>query len=485
MKAKNRQPGAMPKSAPPQAANQAGRAKPAPDSPGPRNNVTENGESHQKMVAMNEALLLGSLHQHELTEVAERLNAQLQAEIIERQKTARALSEKARLLDLSNDAVIVRDMSGRILYWNHGAEKLYGWSREDALGKVSHLLLKTESSTPMAQITGELHRHNFWTGELVHAKRNGQRITVLVRKALDRDALGIPTAVLQTITDITERKQAEAALGRIAVLAASNHKLELEIARRQAVEQTLSQSEQLKSHLLVEARLAQEQLRRLSHQLLSVQEEERKRISRELHDVIAQTLTSINLRLATLKNEAALNPANLDHHIALTQLQVQQSVDIVHRFARELRPSVLDDVGLIPALQAYLKGFKEETGIQVSLSAFAGVEQVHSDLRTVLYRVTQEALTNVSRHAQASGVEVSIEQLDGAVCLAVKDNGKGFPAESAFPAKKKNRLGLLGMRERVEMVGGNFAMISVTGQGSTITAQIPLGKPGKRPKVSA
>ena len=177
------------------------------------------GQLQKKTVAMNEALLLGSIRQHELTEAAENINAQLRVEsearatiATELSQKARELAEKARLLELTDDAIIVRDAEGRISYWNHGAEVLYGWSREEALGKTSHALLQTESSTPMEQIAEELERNGRWTGELVQSKRDGQRITVLVRKALDRDSRGNPVAVLQSITDITERKRWEEAL---------------------------------------------------------------------------------------------------------------------------------------------------------------------------------------------------------------------------------------------------------------------------------
>ena len=180
--------------------------------------VIETAQIHEKTLAMNEALMLGSVRQHELTEAAEGLNARLQAEISARQKTALELAEKARLLDLTNDAIIVRDSEGRILYWNHGAEELYGWPREEALGKVSHSLLQTEFPKPIEQITEELHRTGRWTGELVHTKRDGQRITVFVHKALDRDAQGNPAAVLQTIRDVTERKKIEGELSEKARL---------------------------------------------------------------------------------------------------------------------------------------------------------------------------------------------------------------------------------------------------------------------------
>ena len=221
----------------------------------------------------------------------------------------------------------------------------------------------------------------------------------------------------------------------------------------------------------------QEQLRFLSRQLLAAQEEERKKISRELHDVIAQTLTSINVRLATLKKQAALNTKGLERSIARTQQLVKHSVNIVHRFARELRPTVLDDLGLIPALHTFMKHFRAETGIRVSLSAFAAVEQVNGDKRTVLYRVAQEALTNVARHAQATRAEVKIQKLDGAICMTIRDNGKGFQAEHVLHARKGRRLGLLGMRERLEMVGGNFTVTSAPGKGTTVLAQVPLIDP--------
>jgi signal transduction histidine kinase len=274
------------------------------------------------------------------------------------------------------------------------------------------------------------------------------------------------TAQLKKFVETLSRRTVE--------LAASNLELSREITTRKAVEKALKKSERHYSQLLQQSDSLQEDLRRLSRQLLSAQEDERKKISRELHDVIAQTLTGINVRLATLKKDAALDTRDIERNIARTQQLVQESVDIVHRFARELRPTVLDDLGLIPALHTFMKSFKERTGIQVSLSAFATVEQVSDDKRTVLYRVAQEALTNVARHAHASQAEVKIQKLDGAICMKIKDNGKGFHQEGLSRNKKSKRLGLLGMRERLEMVGGNFTVASALGKGTTVLAQIPL-----------
>ena len=261
---------------------------------------------------------------------------------------------------------------------------------------------------------------------------------------------------------------------RTVELAASNLELSAEIVQRKAAEAALKKSEHHYSELLRQSDHLQEQLRRLSRQILSAQEDERKRISRELHDVIAQTLTGINIRLATLKKEALLSTKGLDRNIARTQRLVEKSVDIVHQFARELRPAVLDDLGLIPALHSFVKLFSQRTRVHVHLKAFAGVEQLDSNQRTILYRVAQEALTNVSRHAQASRVEIDIQKLAGSVSMKISDDGKSFQVEKTLNAKGRKRLGLLGMKERLDMVGGRFDIKSVSGTGTTITAQIPL-----------
>ena len=259
-------------------------------------------------------------------------------------------------------------------------------------------------------------------------------------------------------------------------LVASNRLLQREILQRKSVEKSLRKSEQHYSQLLEQSRHMQGQLRLLSRQLLSAQEEERKMISRELHDQIAQTLTGINIQLATLKVEASVNVKGLQKKITRTQRMVEKSVDIVHRFARELRPTVLDDLGLIPALHSFMKGFTRRTGIHIHFTTFSSsrIEQLNNATRTVFYRVAQEALTNVARHAHASLVEVKFEKLPKAICLKIKDNGKSFQAQRVMHSKRNTRLGLIGMRERLEMVGGSFSVESAPGRGTTVRAQIPL-----------
>ena len=277
------------------------------------------------------------------------------------------------------------------------------------------------------------------------------------------------------VSDISALKRAEEAQHRIEALAAANRKLTQEINRRKVVEEALKKSEQHTRQLLAEALQLQRQLRHLSRQILSAQEEERKRISRELHDEIAQVLTGINLHLAVLKKEATPNSRDLKRKITRTQRLVVKSMNIVQRFARELRPTLLDDLGLIPTLRSYVKDFAKRTGLSISFRGFTrGGIKLDSAKRTVLYRVAQESLINVAKHAQASQVKMSIRKLRGVIRMEVKDNGKSFQVQGVLSTGRNKGLGLLGMRERMEMVGGTLSIESEPGKGTTIRAEIPF-----------
>jgi PAS domain S-box-containing protein len=275
------------------------------------------------------------------------------------------------------------------------------------------------------------------------------------------------------VSDLTTLKQAEEVLQRMEGLTTANRELKLEIVHRQMAEVALKKGE-------AEARHMQEQLRHLSRQLLLTQEEERKRISRELHDEIAQTLVGINVHLASWTVKDTIDLKELRTKIIQTQRLVEKSVEIVHRFARELRPTVLDDLGLIPALQSFIKEFTQRTGIRINFTAFAKVDQLNSTQRTVLYRITQSALANVHKHAHASHVKVSIRKLGGTIRLEIHDDGQSFEVQRVLLAKRHKRLGLLGSRERVEMIGGKFSIESAPGQGTTVRAEIPISGNGQK-----
>jgi len=382
--------------------------------------------------------------------------------VVDGQLRLRQVNPKAQPVFKNIHPLIGRDFSAiiRIL-----------WPKKIAAEVISHFQHTLQTGEP--HYSPEFSERRRDTGVTEFYEWQLQRVTLPAGEQ----------AVVCFFSDLTQRKHAEEAQRRLDMMTASNRKLEAEIVRRQAVEAALKQSEREQTRLLEESRSMQEQLRHLSRQVLQAQEDERKRISRELHDVIAQTLTGINIRLATLKKGAGRDLAEFDRDIEQTQKLVEDSVSIVHQFARELRPAALDDLGLIPALHSFLKHFTAQTGVHTHLTAFAEVEQLDTARRTILYRVAQEALTNVSRHAQASRVAVTLQKHATGICLKITDNGKSFSVEGMFNAKGGKRLGLLGMRERLEMVGGRFEIASAPGQGTTITAEMPFGQAGKTVEI--
>jgi PAS domain S-box-containing protein len=270
------------------------------------------------------------------------------------------------------------------------------------------------------------------------------------------------------VSDVSRLKRAEAA----EIL---NAKLRVEIERRKASEASLRLSGRNQRRLLKESRRLASELQNLSRQVITVQEEERKRISRELHDVIGQILSGINLRLVALKKEAGPRFGQFARSVDRTQQLMESSARLIHQFARDLRPTALDDLGLVPALQSFAKDFSQRNRLHIHLKVSAVIGNLATNKRTALYRVAQEALANVARHARARRVEVNIQKLADIICMQIQDDGRSFSVERVLAGRGRKRLGLLGMRERLEMVGGRLGIESTPGTGTTVTAEIPAG----------
>lgn len=281
------------------------------------------------------------------------------------------------------------------------------------------------------------------------------------------------------VSDITSLKLAQEIQHRLEVLSATNDELKREIAIRQSVEESLRKSEQHQILMLDKARLMQDQLRDLSHRIIETREDERRRISRELHDDITQTLVGINVNLEALTKEASIKPRELKQKIIQTQRIVEKAVKIVHDFARELRPTSLDDLGLIVTLHSYLNDFMARTGIRIRFRTFADVEKMGNRQRTLLFRIVQEALVNVDKHADAKQVEVSIRKISDSIQLEIADDGKSFDVERTLNNKNNKRLGLIGMREQAEMAGGDLTIESSAGHGTKILVTMPFGDANK------
>jgi two-component system, NarL family, sensor histidine kinase UhpB len=214
--------------------------------------------------------------------------------------------------------------------------------------------------------------------------------------------------------------------------------------------------------------------RRRSGQLaMRAQEEERRRLARDLHDEVNQALTAILLRLEALAQET---PAEREPEVAELKRLVNQAMDGLLNLARQLRPSALDDHGLVPAVETQLKRFSSRTGIEVRLDTRGDPDTLPEVVQTAIYRVAQEALTNVTRHAGATVVELDLDEHEGTAELRVRDDGGGFDP-SVVPQEDSGGpgggLGLVGMAERARLVGGELDVRSAPGGGTTITLRVP------------
>jgi two-component system sensor histidine kinase UhpB len=216
-----------------------------------------------------------------------------------------------------------------------------------------------------------------------------------------------------------------------------------------------------------------EEERRRSGQLaMRAQEEERRRLARDLHDEVNQALTAILLRLEALAQES---PPERAPEVAELKKLVNQAMEELLNLARQLRPSALDDHGLVPALEAQLKRFSARTSIEVRLRTEGDPNELPEVLQTAIYRVAQEAMTNVARHAGATAVEVDLETNDGHTELRIRDDGRGFDPSGIPRAGTQGPgagLGLGGMAERARLVGGELDLRSAPGGGTSVTLRV-------------
>ena len=275
------------------------------------------------------------------------------------------------------------------------------------------------------------------------------------------------------------------ALAAIAMLFLGLHLVRLRSLRqRNAV---LEQLEGQREQALARARRSQAELeeayaglRQLTGRLESAKEDERSRISRELHDEFGQTLTAAKINLQILRSTAAdaAVARRLEDSVTMVDSMIRQARDI----ARGLRPPLLDEAGLVPALDHHLKSLAERSGLSIELDAAPEVAHVPPGLDTTVFRVVQEAVSNALRHARATLIRVTLRAESDALRLVVEDDGVGFDPEAVSQrVKRGEHLGLLGMTERVRNAGGTIELDSRPGAGSRIEVTVPFAKPGTGP----
>lgn len=218
-----------------------------------------------------------------------------------------------------------------------------------------------------------------------------------------------------------------------------------------------------------------QELQHLSNRLLAAQESERQHIARELHDAMGQALTAIQINLATLTYELPpLVPEALKERLLESREFADQALTQVREMILDLRPTMLDDLGLVPTLHWYVNRYARRTQIEVTVDVQDEARRLDTATETALYRVVQEALTNVAKHARARHIQITLRHADGPVRLRITDDGQGFEPDGLVLNTGLTGMGLLGMQERVKALGGTISIQSTPGEGTTITVEIPL-----------
>lgn len=375
---------------------------------------------------------------------------------------------QANVLDAANDAIIELDPADdTVKYWNHGAEQLYGWTRAEAIGKNINSLLKTVSAEVLEQNKAVLMRQGTWEGQLIHTRRDGAQVYVASRSTLQKETERKPAIWLEINRDITEHKKAEQELQKA------------EEARRIARELAYSELEKQVKERTAELEQSNQQLRRLSASLIRSQDDERRRIARELHDSAGQYLGALNIALGVAKNEQEMATRKVEEAAAMAKECASEIRTISHL----LHPPLLEELGLASAAQWYADGFAARSGIEVQIDIPKEMNRLGTDVELVLFRILQESLTNIHRHSGSKTATIRIGADSQQVWLEVQDQGR---CSGDAPPEFRPGVGITGMRERVKDLSGTLEISSDQG-GTRVRAVLPLadGQPRHKGELNA
>ena len=372
-----------------------------------REHIGEEFESEKRLLSESEA-------------AKERLEERVRERTRELEQNTAQLAYQAKLLDLANDAIFIRTATDKISYWNEGAVRLYGWAREEVLGRTVHEILHTEFPVPLSEIM----QADRWEGELRHTTKGGNQITVASRWTTLRDRNGKSEGWLEINTDITARKRAE------------------------------------------------EAARSLSGRILTLQDDERRRIARGLHDSLGQYLTALKMNLDVFQTSND-NGAKLASDCSEI---VDKCLTETRTISHLLHPPLLDEAGFGSAARWYVDGFCQRSGIKVTLNLPPKLSRMHRDIEVALFRAVQEGLTNVHRHSGCSAVDVCLSLNAKQLRLEIKDDGRGIPQKRLkrlLEGAAGSGVGLAGMRERMRELGGLLEIRSDRA-GTKVIITIPV-----------
>ena len=350
---------------------------------------------------------------------------------------ARLAASEARLrgiLDSAMDAVITVDAAQNIVLFNAAAERMFGWSQQDAVGAPLSALVPTRYRDAHARhlaafgATGVTTRRMAGSRVVTGLRRNGEEFPIDASiSQLHEGPSAFYTVILR---DVSERERDHDALAR-----------------------------------------SKEELRELATAASSAREQEQSRIARELHDELAQAMSTLKMDISLIRDSAADADVVLARRLDRMEAQIDATIAAMRRIAADLRPLALDDLGLVAAIEATVHDFQRRTGIACELAIADPDLHVPGPHATAIFRIVQESLTNVGKHSRASRVEVVLASEGDAIVVTVRDNGIGFDPQAA---RKPHSYGLLGVRERAYLLGGETHVTSAPAQGVEVEVRLPL-----------
>ncbi len=361
-------------------------------------------------------------------------------DISERKRAEQVQSYLASIVESSDNAIIGRTLDGTIVSWNPGAENIFGYSPEEAIGKSSSFFVPSD----------EEQRFN----KLLEKVKEGKRVVHFETKRIRKDGKTISLSL--TLSPIKDRS------GNITGFSTVAHDITEEKELRLLVENTTRQRA--------------EDLRNFAFSIQHAQEEERQRIARELHDDLGQRLSGVKLNLESVLDVISPQNKKAINHVEIMKHHVNELLTDVRRISSNLRPTALDDFGLAIALKLLCKEFEKTYQMTIECNVHeTSAQRYDPHIEIAVYRITQESLSNIAKHANTKSARIELQIQEHRCILDVTDEGKGFQPTSLPPRTVPGyRFGLLGMRERAEYLGGMFLLQSAPEKGTHVHIEIPL-----------
>jgi PAS domain S-box-containing protein len=409
-------------------------------SPGKRRTTSDTNARLQKLL-------------HELQVHSEEITVQNEQLIKAQAELEQARDRYADLYDFAPIGYVSIDARATILDINLAGAALLGHPRSFVLRMPFASMIVPQHLEIVREfvMTTRQHADGRVVTTEVNVRRHPDRIIKLVAKPLGGGAG--PSRLLTALFDVTEERRLEAERGA-------------------ALEREQQRGEELAREVAIRTR-TEERVKSLLERLVSVQEEERRRIARNLHDHLGQKMTALRLSIGAIK-DSKLTTAQLQarlESIDKIASQIDRDVDLL---SWDLRPAALDDVGLTAALESVVRDWSASNGVHADFHGSASAARLAADSESHLYRIVQEALNNVSKHAKATHVSVLLEHTDHEVRLIVEDDGRGFDTEQVAAAVSDRAMGLTSMQERAALIGGQVEFESAPGKGTTVFARVPI-----------